>query len=259
MTAVLLDAATPVPKIADGMTVHVVYKGRQKIKWEWEDSMGRRVHVEWWNEDTSTWQRKPVMCTEPFTWADPDGVSRPEGRPILMYDSVIYPLAVNRDAYMPIEAARCWFGDERSREMMGTEQTRRGTVAWMNDRATERRRLRCLYDNRLGSEEEIIGHPVVEVYMIEGERVPMVLDDPLGRLSTAAGTTVASAETMLAQLKAATERISQLERQVGLDTGKILGPRRIKAPKEDPRYGEEDTSPDAKDVGLEGLPEDPSG
>jgi hypothetical protein len=244
MTVVLLEPPKLVPSVPDGMIVRVVYQGRQKVNWVWEDLMGRKVHPEWYNDETGEWQPKPCACTEPY--------EDDRRQPIITYDGIPYRLECGKDQYMPIEAARMWFGDERSKHDMGTGLNRKGIRAWMNDRATEVRRLRCLYDNRTGDERAIIGHPVVEVYTLDGDRVPMVLDDPLGLESTPATQSVADQQELFRLITKQQSQLDQLKKQLDAQRN---GPRRPQ-PREAPR--EDDEGPE-ENVSLGQLPEDPNG
>lgn len=245
MTAVILEAPTPVPTVADGMIVRVVYQGRQKVNWVWEDTMGRKVHPEWWNDETGQWQLQPCSCTEPY--------EDDRRQPLITYDGIPYRLECGKDQYMPIEAARMWFGDERSKHDMGTGLNRKGIRAWYDDRQTVVRRLRCLYDNRTGDERMVINFPIVEVYTLDGDRVPMVLDDPLGLQSTPATPSIADQEEVYRLIAKQQQAIDQLKRQ--LDAQKNPGPR-SRAPAPTPR---EDDEPPERIVDIDGIPEDPGG
>ncbi|HXA31490.1 MAG TPA: hypothetical protein VNV87_04455 [Acidimicrobiales bacterium] len=235
---------TPVPAVADGMIVTVVYLGQQKLNYHWNDPAGRNVTPQWW--DGASWSDTPVVCQDPY--------SDSRGQPRCIYDSIPYRLEVGRECHMPIEAARYWFGDERATTDMSTGLNRKGIRAWVNDRPTEVRRLRCLYDNRLGDENTIIGHPVVEVFTIDGERVPMVLDDPMGINSTQATQTVADQDHLMILIQKQQAQLDQLRRQ--LDANKAGGTK-ARAPKAEPR--DEDEDPDLATVAISELPEDPNG
>jgi hypothetical protein len=245
VTVVMLDPPKTVPTVPDGMIVRVIYQGRQKVDWKWEDNMGRKVHPEWWNEETGQWQLKPCACTEPY--------EDERHQPIVAYDGIPYRLECGKDQYMPIEAARAWFGDERSKHEMGTGLNRKGIRAWMNDRQTEVRRLRCIYDNRTGDERTIINHPIVEIYTLDGDRVPMVLDDPLGLESTPATQSVADQQELFRLIAKQQAQLDQLRRQ--MEAQRNGGPRR-RAPEPTPR---EDDERDEEPVSLHDLPEDPNG
>jgi hypothetical protein len=120
------------------------------------------------------------------------------------------------------------------------------------------RRLRCLYDNRLGDELQIIGHPIVEVYTLEdGSRVPMVLDDPMGINSTPAAMSQADETDLRRILAKQAAQITQMQRQLDAQSiGKVRG----RAPEPKHRAEQEDTEPDDPElVGLGNLPEDPNG
>lgn len=247
MTAVIFDN-TAVPEIADGMLVQVIYKGQQKIQYHWLDGAGRSVLPEWWDDKAKEWVREPTVCTEPYADA--------RGKAKVVYDGLPYVLEVgNERSWMPIECARYWFGDERSTEAMDTGLNRKGIRSWVNDRPTEVRRLRCLYDNRMGDENIIIGYPVVEVYTLEGTRVPMVLDDPMGVNSTPAKMTVADTDHLHTLIARQQSQLDQLRRQIEANANP--GPQRPKSPKA--RQREDEEEPEERTVPIDQLPEDPGG
>jgi hypothetical protein len=246
MSAVIFET-TAVPEIADGMLVQVIYKGQQKIRYRFVDAQGRSVVPEWWDEDKGEWVEHATVCTEPY--ADV------RGKPKVVYDGLPYVLEVgNERCWMPIEAARSWFGDERSTEAMDTGLSRKGIRSWVNDRPTEVRRLRCLYDNRMGDENVIIGYPVVEVYTLEGERVPMVLDDPMGVNSTPAKMTVADNDHLHMLIAKQQAQLDQMRRQIEANAPSSQRPRAPKATKR-----EDDEEPEERTVPIDQLPEDPGG
>lgn len=245
MSAVLLEP-TPVPAVNDGMIVRVVYLGRQKVKWVWEDQMGRKVHPEWWDDSIQQWVETPAVCTEPY--------EDDRHQPLITYDGIPFRLECGKDQYMPIEAARLWFGDERSKHQMDTGLNRKGIRAWYDDRATVVRRLRCLYDNRTGDERTIIGHPVVEVYTLDGDRIPMVLDDPLGLQSTPATQSVADQAELFRLIAKQQQQLDQLKRQLDAQRGGGNG-RKLPAAQ---RREEDEDDDGREDVPINKLPEDPT-
>lgn len=243
MSAVLLEP-TPVPEVSDGMIVRVIYLGQEKMRYVNLDPQGRQGRPEWWNG--TTWQDIPCTCTDPF--------EDERHKPRCQYDGIAYRLECGKEAFMPIEAARCWFGDERSQENMTTGLSRTRIRAWVNDRQTEVRRLRTLYDNRMGDELTIHGQPIVELYTIDdNQRIPTVLDDPLGTNSNPAQMSEAEQSNLYVLIAKQQAQLDQMRRQMEAQNSR---PKSSRAPAPTPVDEESD---EIDPVPLGSLPEDPNG
>src|SRR5215831_1259101 len=68
----------------------------------------------------------------------------------LLWDSKPYTINVGEEGFAPFEAVMVALGDPRSGENVASVRDEAGNTHFVVDRPTEVRRLRVLYDNRLG-------------------------------------------------------------------------------------------------------------
>lgn len=135
----------------------------------------------------------------------------------LMWNSRRYPIPVGSEGFVPFEAAANAFGDPRAAEMMGSYKDEAGNVGFILDRATEVRRLRTLYDNQTGPENQILYAPQVTVADLEGNPISTVLDDPEGVAVHPVAQTALDRDSLLAQLQRQQRMIEMLAAQQGID------------------------------------------
>jgi hypothetical protein len=132
------------------------------------------------------------------------------------WDNVVYRLERDKPGFVPAAAAWSAFGDPRSGAVVTSSRTRRGTVGFVPDRATEVRRLRQKYANHDGDDTQFQDVPVVEVYDLQNNRLTTVLDDPSGQTVTAAVQTVAGHEQLLAIINRQQQMLAELYAAAGL-------------------------------------------
>lgn len=136
---------------------------------------------------------------------------------VLLWDSRPYTIKVKETGFVPFEAVSVAMGDPRSAENVTSVRDESGNVGFVVDRATEVRRLRVLYDNRLGDEGEILYAPDATVTDLENNEVKTVLDDPEGDSVTPAQTTVLDREQLMAQIQRQQRLIEQLADDQGIE------------------------------------------
>lgn len=117
---------------------------------------------------------------------------------LFLWDSKKYRLDPGQQMPVPFELAKLYLGDPRSGPSMASIRDFRGIVHWIPDRASEIRRLRCLYDNQTGDESTVVGFPQVRVFDLEGKPVITVLDDPSGETTTPVNQSVADNNEIMA-------------------------------------------------------------
>lgn len=143
----------------------------------------------------------------------------------LLWDSKKYRIAPGAQQPIPFEAAKLAFGDPRSGPQMTSIRDFRGVVHWLPDRASEIRRLRCLYDNQAGDESTVLKHPKVEVFDLEGNRVVTVLDDPAGESVTPANQSVSDSNEILALMQRQQATIDMLMKRLHVnESGEEIEP-----------------------------------
>jgi hypothetical protein len=147
-------------------------------------------------------------------------VTRDNEKPLtLMWDSRPYVCPVGKETFVPFEAMMVAFGDPRSTENMRSIRDVAGNVMFVSDRATEVRRLRTLYDNQIGPEDQILFAPEATVADVEGEAISTVLNDPEGEAVYPVPTTALDRDQLLAQLQRQQRMIEALAAAQGVDLG----------------------------------------
>lgn len=174
----------------------------------------------------------------------PEGHPR-HGQPLeLTWNSRTYRIPAGGSTHVPFELAKVYFGDPRSGENIARVRDEFGNDMIVPPRFTETKRLADLW---LGSEfgtnaakfrEFIPGDrthfqdgritdtiPPVEVYSMDGQRIPMVTDDPYGDDRIAVQLSKAEADTQRQQLIDQSEMILHLKDQLAELKEKLgLGP-----------------------------------
>lgn len=141
----------------------------------------------------------------------------------LLWDSRQYVITSEKPTHVPFEVVKLYFGDPRSSDKIASYQDIHGVTHWVPDRASEIRRLRCLYDNQLGDENTVTKHPNVEVYDYDGNRVLTVLDDPEGRSTSQARLTVQDNDEMMHLIRRQQQQIDILMQRLQV-TGDDIEP-----------------------------------
>lgn len=136
---------------------------------------------------------------------------------VLQWNSRKYPVEVGGKTHVPFEAAANAFGDPRAAENMGSFKDEAGNVGFILDRATEVRRLRTLYDNQVGPENQILYAPHVSVSDLDGNAISTVLDDPEGASVHPVITTATDKSALEAQIAKLQRTVELLAGQQGLD------------------------------------------
>lgn len=123
----------------------------------------------------------------------------------------IWILKPGESAYVPYYIVKSWFGDIRSAGdfVNTTAQSDIGTiVATIPPRAAEVARLRAHYGLHTGQDASFVDNqheiPQVELYTPDGEKLPTVLEDPEGKTTIEATSTISQAESQ-------DKRIAELE------------------------------------------------
>lgn len=136
---------------------------------------------------------------------------------VLMWDAKPYTIEVGKEGFTPFEAMSIAMGDPRSGEVVTTVRDEAGNVQFILDRATEVRRLRVLYDNKIGDEGQILYAPDATVTDLEGNEIKTVLADPEGESVITAPTTILDRDQLLAQVQRQQRMIEQLAESQGID------------------------------------------
>lgn len=136
----------------------------------------------------------------------------------LTWNSRDYRCPVGQEVIVPFEAVKVALGDPRAAENIGSHRDPFGIVSWIPDRASEIRRLRALYDNQSGQEDEVLpgSHPLVEVSDLDGNRIPTVLDDPTGESVFSSRPTVADANELIEMVRRQQRTIDMLVEKQGI-------------------------------------------
>lgn len=138
-------------------------------------------------------------------------------RPVVeMWDSKSYVIQPGDTEYWPAELCFKAFGDPRSSSAVRTTRTPKGTVGFIPDRPTEVRRLRLLYGNMAGGEEEVYAYPIVELYTLQDERITTVLEDPKALTTTPASETLSERDQLLDMITRQQAQIDRLAKVVGM-------------------------------------------
>jgi hypothetical protein len=135
----------------------------------------------------------------------------------LMWDAKPYKCEVGKTTFVPFEAVANALGDPRSTDNMRSVRDVSGNTFFILDRATEVRRLRALYDNQIGSEEEILYAPQMTVTDLEDNPILTVLDDPTGDSVMPAPPTKLDRDQLLAQLERQQRMIETLAKETNID------------------------------------------
>jgi hypothetical protein len=135
----------------------------------------------------------------------------------LRWDNKPYLCEIGKSTFVPFEAIANALGDPRSGPNVANLRDVSGNNFFVNDRATEVRRLRTLYDNQLGSEGEILYAPEMDVEDLEGASIQTVLNDPEGDSVTPVETTLLDRDTLLAQLARQQRMIETLAQAQNID------------------------------------------
>lgn len=136
----------------------------------------------------------------------------------LTWNSRDYRCPVGQEVIVPFEAVKVALGDPRAVESIASQRDAFGIVSWIPDRASEIRRLRAVYDNQTGTEDEVLpgSHPLVEVYDLEGNRIPTVLDDPTGESVIESRPTVADSNDLIEMVRRQQRTIDMLVEKQGI-------------------------------------------
>lgn len=141
------------------------------------------------------------------------------------WNSKPYRVDPGHKIMVPFELVKLYFGDPRSTAAMSSQRDLNGVIHWLPDRASEIRRLRCLYDNQAGDEGSVYGFPKVEIFDINGERVLTVLDDPTGETVTPATRSVSEDNEILGLVRKQQQTIDMLMQRLNLTaTGEPIEP-----------------------------------
>jgi len=134
----------------------------------------------------------------------------------IQWDSKVYTLEPEKDAFVPFEAACLWFGDPRSTGTIRSTRDNKGLVGFVPDREAEVRRLRVKFGNLGGDERFVQNAPNIEVYDIQGTRIVTVLDDPEGKVVNVSMPTVQDRETERAAVQTMQLQLAQEKRVTDL-------------------------------------------
>jgi hypothetical protein len=171
---------------------------------------------------------------------------------ILTWNNRPYTLSIGKDAFIPFDMAKVYFGDPRSVEGVIRIKDEQGNDMVVGDRAAEVIRLqqywqnsgmatnqakfreytpgdRSFLDEYNGKVSDII--PDVQVFSLSGERIYMVTDDPYGDHVVVSQQTRAQEELMRTQLIEQSDAITLLKKQNAMLLAKLgLDPRLLDEP-----------------------------
>jgi hypothetical protein len=182
------------------------------------------------------------------------------GTDTIQYNSRKYVLPVGQDVFLPFEAAMLWFGDPRANEGAQSLRLDSGVVTWLADRPTEVRRLHHLYDGQFSDESQIANYPIVQVWTLQNERIPTVLDDPSGENIIPAKISQSENEMLRLQMAKMQQQMEALTQRLGIEsasTPTLVEPT-IPADDAPSIVSQEPTTPTSENelVPLDELPED---
>lgn len=136
------------------------------------------------------------------------------------WNSRSYRLHPGREVFIPASCAFLWFGDPRASSVYQSIADPDGTRMFVNDRATEVRRLRIKWGAGMEGDEasfDGVAVPTVEVWTAEGERITTVLDDPDGRNVISASPSIQDDEGLRALVAKQQQQIEAMKQHLGMN------------------------------------------